>query len=102
MTHFAVLIPVAKQIDCACGIIAVLTPITRPRGIDQRTAGIPRIERGIGLDDIVHEPARGRAQGAPQRRDDAGGHGLRIAERIADGDGHLTHLADGTESPNSA
>ena len=30
MTHFAVLIPVAKQIAWACGIIAVLTPITRP------------------------------------------------------------------------
>ena len=27
---FAVFIPVAKQIDWACGIIAVLTPITRP------------------------------------------------------------------------
>src|SRR6266700_3745235 len=30
MTHFAVLIPVAKQIACAWGIIAVFTPITRP------------------------------------------------------------------------
>ena len=30
MTHFAVLIPVAKQMDWASRIMAVLTPITRP------------------------------------------------------------------------
>ena len=61
-------------------------------GVDQRAAGIARIERRIGLNDIVHQPAGCCAQGAPQRRDDARGHGLRIAERIADGDGDLSHL----------
>ena len=101
MTHFAVLIPVAKQIAWACGIIAVLTPMTRPFGIDQRTAGIAGIQRSIGLNDIVHEPARRRAQGAAQRRNDARGHGLRVAERIADGDRDLTDLQASTESPNS-
>jgi hypothetical protein len=38
MTHFAVLIPVAKQMAWACGIIAVLTPITLPL---ESTSGPP-------------------------------------------------------------
>ncbi len=62
-----------------------------PPGIHQRAAGIARIERGVGLDDIVHQPARGGTQRAPERGDHAGGDGLRIAQRIADGNGHLTH-----------
>ena len=90
MTHFAVLIPVAKQIAWACGIIAVLTPITRP-GIDQRAAGISRIERGIGLNHIVHQPARGRAQVRPSAEMTPVVTRLRVSQRIADGDRHLAH-----------
>ena len=43
-------------------MIAVLMPITSPAAVDQRAAGIAGIERGVGLDDAVDEPARsGRA-----------------------------------------
>ena len=58
-------------------------------GIDQRAPGISRIERGIGLDHIVHQSPGARAQGAPQSRDHPGGHALRVSQRIADGDRHL-------------
>ena len=40
ITHCAVSIAVAKQIPCASGMIAVLTPITRPR---ESTSGPPEL-----------------------------------------------------------
>ena len=46
------------------------------RAVQQRTAGIPGIQRRIGLDDLVHQSARLRAHGAPERTDDSGGHSL--------------------------
>ena len=49
---------------------------------DQRTAGVPGVERGIGLNDVVDQASRLRAQGAPERADDAGGDGVGEAERI--------------------
>ena len=50
--------------------------------IDQRAAGIAGIDGGVGLDE---ELVVGDADlGARQRRDDAVGHGLADAERIAD------------------
>ena len=55
----------------------------------QRTAGIAGIERGVGLDDVVDEPAVARAQRAAERRDHAGGHRRFETERIADGDHEL-------------
>ena len=52
------------------------------RHVDQRAAGIAGIDRGIGLDE---ELIVGDADlGARQRRDDAVGHRLADAERIAD------------------
>jgi hypothetical protein len=68
------------------------------RGIDaddlaarrhQRAAGIAGIERGIGLDNVVDQPAGARAQAAAERRDHARRHGGFEAERIADGDHEL-------------
>ncbi len=62
--------------------IAVLMPTSRPANIDQRAAGIARIDRGIGLDE---ELVVGDADlGAGERRDDAVGDGLPDAEGIAD------------------
>ena len=56
----------------------------------QRAAGIARVERGVGLDHVVDQPAGTRAQRAAERRDDARGHRRLEAERIADGDHQLS------------
>ena len=70
--------------------IAVLTPTSRPVEIDQRAAGIAGIDRGIGLDEeLIVGDADLRAR---QRRDDAVGHGLADAERIADREHHVADL----------
>ena len=64
--------------------IAVLTPNELAGEIDQRAAGIARIDRRVGLDEeLIVGDADLRAR---QRRDDAVGHGLPDAERIADGE----------------
>ena len=55
----------------------------------QRAAGIAGVERGVGLDDVVDQPAGRGAHRAAERRDDAGGDGPFEAERIADGNGDL-------------
>ena len=51
--------------------------------IDQRTARVPRIDRRIGLDEVL--VALYRQAAAPQRGHDPGRGGLAQAERIADG-----------------
>ena len=56
---------------------------------DQRPAGIARVERRVGLDHVVDQPAGAGAQRAAERRDDAGRHGRFEAERIADRDHEL-------------
>ncbi len=62
--------------------IAVLMPTSRPVKIDQRTARIAGIDRGVGLDEeLIVGDADLRAR---HRRDDAMRHGLADAERIAD------------------
>ena len=73
---------------------AVLTPTTRPTAVDQRAAGVARIERGVRLDDVVDQPpgpARPRGQGAPQGRDDACRDRAGEAVRVADGHYQLSH-----------
>ena len=55
----------------------------------QRTAGVAGVERRVGLDDVVHQPARPRAQRSAERADDAGGHRVVEAVRVADGDRDL-------------
>ena len=59
-------------------------PTSSPLQVDQRAAGIARIDRGVGLDEVlVAQPAQAAAA---DRRDDARGHRLAEAERIADRD----------------
>ena len=70
--------------------IAVLMPTSRPVEIDQRAAGIARIDGGVGLDEeLIVGDADLRAR---QRRDDAVRHGLADAERIADGQHDVADL----------
>ena len=59
--------------------------------IDQRPAGIARIQRRVRLDEIVHEPARLRAERPAQRAHHARRHRVLEAVGIADGDGELAH-----------
>ena len=58
--------------------------------VHQRTTGIARIDRCIGLDEEL--VGRHAHAGTRQRRHDAGGHGLAHAERIADGQHQVAHL----------
>ena len=58
----------------------------------QRAAGIAGIERRVGLDDVVDQPAAARTQRAAERGDHAGGYGRFEAEWIADGDHQLPAL----------
>ena len=58
--------------------------------VEQRTARVARIDRGVGLDHIVDGGARNGADLAPERADDTGGQRVVETERIADGNDLLT------------
>src|SRR5689334_15742843 len=47
-------------------------------------AGVPRIERRIGLNDLIDEPAGTRSQRSTERADHARRHGVMKSVRIAD------------------
>src|SRR5712691_8535038 len=53
-----------------------------PLQIDQRTARIARIDRGVGLNEIL--VAFDAETAAPERADDPRGHSLAETERVAD------------------
>ena len=55
-------------------------------GVDQRAAGIAEVDRGVGLDEVLRA---GAVELPPDRADDAHGHGLVEAQRIADGQHHV-------------
>ena len=59
--------------------------------VDKWAAGVAGIERSIGLDHALDQPAVRRPQRPPERADDAGRDGGLKAERIADGHDKLTH-----------
>ena len=67
----------------------MFTPMTWPRESHQRPARVARVQRRVGLDDVVDQPPRLRAQRAAERADHAGGHRAFEAVRVADGDGEL-------------
>src|SRR6056297_2054741 len=58
-------------------------------GVDQRPAGVARVDRRVGLDHVDLRSLLG-AEGAVERADDAGGHRTIEAEGRSDGDGGLT------------
>ena len=57
--------------------------------VDERTTRVSRIERRVGLNDVVHEAPRLRPQRATERADDAGGHRIGEAVGITDRDDEL-------------
>ena len=59
-----------------------------PRG-HQRAAGVPRVQRRVGLHHVVDQPAVLGAQRAAERAHHPGGDGALEAERIADGNRDL-------------
>ena len=70
-THAAVSTAIAKPRPCERAMIAVLTPSTRPRAVEQRAAGVAGVERRGVLDDAVDQPVRPCRAGcgrAPTRR----------------------------------
>src|ERR1044071_2136398 len=46
------------------------------RAVQKRTAGIPGVQRRIGLDDLVHQTARLRPHRAPKRTNNSSGYSL--------------------------
>ena len=57
--------------------------------IDERAAGISRVQGGVGLNHILDQAPRVRAQRSPQRADHARRHGGLKPVRIADRNRHL-------------
>ncbi len=84
----------AKQRPWAGRMMAVLMPMMSALHRHQRPAGIAGVERGIGLHDVVDQPAGPRPQRATQGADDARRDRTLKAEGIADGD-HKLADADG-------
>ena len=70
-------------------MIAVLMPTTSPDGGDQWPAGIARVQRRVGLDHAVDQPARTGAQRAAEGADHARSDRALKAERVADRDHQL-------------
>src|SRR5262249_29187872 len=60
-------------------------------GVDERPARIPRIERGISLDNAIHQPARLRPQRTSECTHDARGHRVLKPKRISDRDHELAN-----------
>ena len=59
-------------------------PIKSAGAVDQRAAGVARIDRRIGLDDVLDHAAAFVVDRAVQRRDHAGSQRMVETERIAD------------------
>src|SRR5918996_4346920 len=60
--------------------------------VGERPAGVARVEGGVGLDDVLDDPAggaRAHRQRTPERRDDASGHGSGETVRVTDRDDEL-------------
>ena len=71
-------------------------------GVDEGASGVPGVQRGIGLDDVVDEPARARSKGPAQRAHHTRGHGVLEPVRVADGDRDLTDAERSRSRPASA
>ena len=98
-TKLAVLIAIAKQIPCAGRIIAVLTPMTRPRASTSGPPELPGLSAAsVWMTLSIRRPGL-RAQRAAERADDARGDRALEAVRVADRDGELAD-AQRRESPN--
>ena len=74
---------------------AVLIPTIRLRRVGQCPAGTAGIQGGIGLDDILNDPAVASGpdrDGAAQSADHTRRHRARESQRVPDGDHQLPHL----------
>ena len=91
-TNCAVFAAIAKHRPCAPEMTAVLTPMTSPRELTSGPPEFPGIERRVGLNDVVHQPARPRSQRSTERADDARRDRGREPERVADGDHELANF----------
>ena len=62
-----------------------------PRGVDERSAGIARIQRRVGLNDVVNQTTRLRIHRATERADHACGHACLETERVSNRDRQLAN-----------
>src|SRR5258705_325417 len=65
------------------------TEVTAACRVDQRSAGVARIERRVGLDDVVEQAPRLATHRPAQGADDPGGDGVLKSVRAADRDRDL-------------
>jgi len=98
-THLTVSIAVAKQMPCAPGMIAVLTPITSPRGSASGPPELPGFSAASVCSTSSISRSALRAQTAPERAHHARGDGVLEAVGIADRncklpDAHLARRAE--------
>ena len=76
--------------------ICELMPITRPGRVEQRAAGVARVERGVRLDHVRRSRSRsGAVEPALERGDDAGRQRPLEPERVADRDRRVADLHAG-------
>lgn len=59
-------------------------------GVDERSAGVARVERGVRLDHAIDQSSASRPHGASERTDDAGRHRGLETERAANRNRQLT------------
>src|SRR5208282_1785545 len=59
--------------------------------VDQRSAGVTGIQRGVGLDNVIHQSARSRPERSSKRTNDACGDRTLEAIRISNRDRELTN-----------
>ena len=82
--------------------MAVLMPTTSPCRFDQRSAGVARVDRRVGLQEAVRHLGCSSGQVAALAADDAGADGLFQFERIADGHHPVADLAACRSRPSVA
>ena len=72
----------AKPMVLARGLMAVLMPITSALEVDERAAGVARVDGGVGLDEVV---VAALADDAVLGAHDARRHRVLESEGVADG-----------------
>ena len=80
------------EADAGDGRVDADDPATR---VGERAAGVARVQRRVGLDDVLDEPARppvARRHRPAERRDHARRHRAREPERVPDRDDELADL----------
>ena len=89
-TNRAVRLAMAKHRPCAAAMTAVLMPITSPSVVTSGPPELPGLSAASVWTISSMIAAGSRSKRSAERADDARGHGVLKAVRVADGDRDLT------------